>query len=391
MEQQKTTIDITPSILKNKADVFLMTGDSHDADMYYATRFFASDSFTYLQTKNADEILFLSEMERGRAEMESRISDIRTTDEYDFKSKVKARGDPALGYVDCLAELLQKEGIRKIAVPRHFPLFTAQTLKEEGFTVMPIKSPLREMRMKKDETEIEHITSVQDACETAMQSAIDLIKNAIVTDGVLYHNGYTLTSEHIRAQIEHTLLDMGCEADSTIVACGKKSANPHWEGEGAILENEPIVIDIFPRSKKRRYFADMSRTVLKGKPSKELADMYIAVIAAQDAAFSRVKIGAKCSDIHNAVCDVFEKMGYYTIRNNSKVGFIHSTGHGVGLDIHELPNVGDNDYVLEEGNVITIEPGLYDPDIGGIRIEDMIVVTKDGYNNLTKFEKEFVV
>ncbi len=375
----------------NKADAFLMTGDSHDADMYYATRFFASDSFTYLQTKNANEILFLSEMERGRAEMESRISDIRTTDEYDFKSKVKARGDPAQGYVDCLAELLQKEGIKKIAVPRHFPLFTAQTLKEEGFTVMPIKSPLREMRMKKDETEIEHITSVQDACETAMQSAIDLIKNAIVTDGVLYHNGYTLTSEHIRAQIEHTLLDMGCEADSTIVACGKKSANPHWEGEGAMLENEPIVIDIFPRSKKRRYYADMSRTVLKGKPSKELADMYIAVIAAQDAAFSQVKIGARCSDIHNTVCDTFEKMGYYTIRNNSKVGFIHSTGHGVGLDIHELPNVGDNDYVLEEGNVITIEPGLYDPAIGGIRIEDLVVVTKDGYNNLTKFEKEFVV
>ncbi|HJH28409.1 MAG TPA: aminopeptidase P family protein [Methanosarcinaceae archaeon] len=391
MERQKTTIDITPSILKNKADAFLMIGDSHDADMYYATRFFASDSFTYLQTKDADEILFISEMERGRAEMESRISDIRTTNEYDYKSKVKARGDPALGYVDCLAELLQKEDIRKIAVPRHFPLFTAQTLKEEGFTVIPIKSPLREMRMKKDETEIEHITSVQDACETAMQSAIDMIKNAIVTDGVLYYNGYTMTSEHIRAEIEHKLLDMGCEADSTIVACGKQSANPHWEGEGAIMENEPIVIDIFPRNKKSRYYADMSRTVLKGKPSKELADMYSAVIAAQDAAFALIKIGVKCGDIHNAVCDAFEDLGYDTIRNDSKVGFIHSTGHGVGLDIHEFPNVGDNDSLLEEGNVITIEPGLYDPDVGGIRIEDMVVVTKNGYTNLTRFEKDFVV
>ena len=391
MKPQETSFDITDSILKNKADAFLMIGDSHDADMYYATRFFASDPFTYLQTKDTSEILLLSEMERGRAEMESRISDIRTTDEYNYRSKTKARGDPALGYVDCLAELLQKEGIKKITVPRHFPLFTAQTLKEEGFTVMPIKSPLREMRMKKDETEIEHITSVQDACEKAMQSAIDMIKNAIVTNGVLYHNGYTLTSKHIRAEIEHTLLDLGCEADSTIVACGKKSANPHWEGEGAIQANEPIVIDIFPRNKKSRYYADMSRTVLKGKPSKELADMYVAVIAAQDAAFAQIKVGAKCSDIHNAVCDAFEEMGYDSIRNNSKVGFIHSTGHGVGLDIHEHPNVGDNDTVLEEGHVITIEPGLYYPDIGGIRIEDLVVVTKDGYNNLTKFEKEFVV
>ena len=391
MKQPQTLLDITSSIIKNKADAFLMIGSSHDADMYYATRFFASDSFTYLQTKNANEIIFISEMERGRAEMESRISDIRTTDEYGYRSKVKARDDPALGYVDCLAELLQKEGIRKIAVPRHFPLFTAQSLKEEGFTVTPIKSPFRGMRKKKGETEIEHITSVQHACETAMQSAIDMIKNAIVTDDILYHNGYTMTSDQVRAEIEHTLLDMGCEADSTIVACGKKSANPHWEGEGAILANEPIVIDIFPRNKKSRYYADMSRTVLKGKPSKELADMYSAVIAAQDAAFAQVKIGAKCSDIHNAVCDAFDEMGYDTIRNDSKVGFIHSTGHGVGLDIHELPNVGDNNSVLEEGNVITIEPGLYYPDIGGIRIEDMVVVTKDGYKNLTGFEKDFVV
>ncbi|MDO9516882.1 MAG: Xaa-Pro peptidase family protein [Methanosarcinaceae archaeon] len=391
MTKPKTSLDIASSIIKNKADAFLMIGDSHDADMYYATKFFASDSFTYLQTKDGDEILLLSEMERRRAEMESRISDIRTTNEYDYKSKVKARGDPALGYVDCLAELLQKEDIRKIAVPRHFPLFTAQSLKEEGFTVIPIKSPLREMRMKKDETEIEYIVSVQDACEKAMQSAIDMIKNAIVTDGVLYHNGYNLTSEIVRAEIEHTLLDMGCEADSTIVACGKKSANPHWEGEGVIMANEPIVIDIFPRNKKSRYFADMSRTVLKGETSKELGNMYVAVIAAQDAAFKLIKSGVLCSDIHNAVCDSFEELGYDTIRNDSKVGFIHSTGHGVGLDIHEHPNVGDNDSVLEEGNVITIEPGLYDPELGGIRIEDLVVVTKDGYRNLTKFEKNFVV
>ncbi|HJH30837.1 MAG TPA: aminopeptidase P family protein, partial [Methanosarcinaceae archaeon] len=291
----------------------------------------------------------------------------------------------------CLAELLQKEGIRKIVVPRNFSLFTAQALKEDGFTVIPIKSPFQDMRVKKDVTEIGHIKSVQDACERAMQSAIDMISNAIVTDGALYHKGYNLTSEQVRAGIEHTLLDIGCEADSTIVACGKKSANPHWEGEGVLTINEPIVIDIFPRNKKSRYYADMSRTVLRGKPSKKLEDMYNAVIAAQDAAFSKVRIGARCSDIHNAVCDVFEKMGYETIRNGSKAGFIHSTGHGVGLDIHELPNVGDNDFVLEEGNVITIEPGLYYPDVGGIRIEDLVLVTKDGYKNLTLFENKFVI
>jgi Xaa-Pro aminopeptidase len=391
MKKRETSFDITSELLKNNADSFLMSGDSHDADLYYSTHFFASDSFTYLQTKDAGEILLISEMESGRAGIESRISDIRTTQDYDYRSKIKARGDPALAYSDCLAELLQQENVRRIAVPRSFPLFAAQSLKEAGFSVIPIKSPFREMRKRKDESEIEKIQSVQNACEDAMKSAIEIISNAIVQDGLLYHRGYELTSEIVREAIDHKLLDSGCEADDTIVACGKKSSNPHWAGEGVLKAKEPIVIDIFPRSKKNRYHADMSRTVLKGEPSRELADMYDAVLAAQNAAFEHIKPGISCSEVHNAVCDVFEGKGYKTIRDDAKVGFIHSTGHGVGLDIHELPSVGDNGDVLEKGNVITIEPGLYYPDVGGIRIEDMVVVTGDGYENLTKFEKNFVV
>jgi Xaa-Pro aminopeptidase len=391
MKQTDKSFDIKDALLKNNTDAFLMAGDSRDSDMYYSTHFFASDSFTYFQTKNGKEILLISEMERGRAEIESRISDIRTMQDYDYRSKIKVRGDPALAYSDCLAELLQKEGVRKISVPRSFPLFTAQSLKEDGFSVMPIKSPFREMRTKKDESEIEKIETVQDACEHAMKSAIGMISNTIVQDGILYHRGFELTSEIVREAIDHKLLDFGCEAEDTIVACGKKSSNPHWSGEGVLNANEPIVIDIFPRSKKKRYHADMTRTVIKGEPSKELADMYDAVLAAQNAAFERIKPGISCSEVHNAVCDVFEGKGYKTIRDDAKVGFIHTTGHGVGLDIHELPSVGDNDTILEKGNVITVEPGLYYPDIGGIRIEDMVVVTDDGYENLTKFEKNFVV
>jgi len=391
MKQPETTLDITPTLLKNNVDAFLMSGDSNNADMYYATHFFASDSFTYLQTGSADEILLVSEMERGRAEMESRIPAVRTTQDYGYRAKIKARGDPALAYCDCLAELMQQENIRKIAVPRNFPLFTAQALKESGFSVIPIKSPFKEMRTKKDASEIKKIESVQNACEHAMRAAIEMISNAVVLDGVLHHRGYGLTSKIVRTTIEHALLDSGCEADATIVACGKESSNPHWAGEGALMANEPIVIDIFPRSKTDRYHADMTRTVLKGKPSRELVDMYDAVIAAQDAALALIKPGVLCSEVHNAVCDVFEKLGYQTIRNDSKVGFIHTTGHGVGLDVHELPNVGDNDTAIEEGNVITVEPGLYHPDTGGIRIEDLVAVTAGGHVNLTRFEKNFVV
>lgn len=119
--------------------------------------------------------------------------------------------------------------------------------------------------------------------------------------------------------------------------------------------------------------------------------MYETVLAAQKKAFGMVKPGVKAADVHNAICDLFEEHGYDTYRSGSKAGFIHSTGHGVGLDIHELPSVGENEALLEAGNVITIEPGLYYPEIGGIRLEDMVLVTENGCQNLTGLEKRFVL
>jgi Xaa-Pro aminopeptidase len=157
------------------------------------------------------------------------------------------------------------------------------------------------------------------------------------------------------------------------------------------MADEPIIIDIFPRNKRDRYYADMSRTVIKGEATERLADMYDAVLLAQETAIAMVKPGVRCSDIHSRVCEIFEEKGYATYKSGSSVGFIHSTGHGVGLEIHEAPPVGERDVVLEEGNVITIEPGLYYPDVGGIRLEDLILVTADGHENLTEMEKRFLV
>ncbi|WP_135610000.1 Xaa-Pro peptidase family protein [Methanococcoides sp. AM1] len=391
MEQKKNTHDITSSLADNNCDAFLMIGNSNNADIYYSTHFLAGDPFTYIQMKQGEESLIVSTMELNRAKMESRVSNVHTMQEYGYPEKLKERKDGELAYCDCLAAIFQQKKVRHIMVPHDFPLFTAQALKELGFSVIPAKSPFKEMRKEKASEEIEKIKASQYACEKAMEAAIGLVDDARVDNGVLYSGEEALTSETIRATIEHTLLDYGCEAESTIVACGLKSSNPHWEGEGKITVNQPIVIDIFPRSKKSRYFADMTRTVLKGEASKELVDMYEAVHAAQEAAFAVLKPGALYSEVHNAVCDEFEKRGYETIRNNSEVGFIHSTGHGVGLDIHEQPSVATQDGEVEIGHVVTIEPGLYYPELGGIRLEDMVVITEDGFENLTKMEKEFVV
>ncbi len=390
MTSSTSPIDISNMLEKHNSDAYLMVGNSDNADIYYATRFSASDRFAYFHTKNGAETLLISDMEKGRAEIESRISDIRTLQGCDYRSKVHERKDPALAYCDCIAEILQKDGARHIAVPRDFPYHIAQTLKEEGFTIVAVKSPFALLRARKDESEIKMVRKVQDACNTAMKAAVEMIHRSEEVEGVLNYRGFALTSEMIRKEIDMTLLEHGCESDSTIVAAGKGSANPHWEGSGSLKANEPVVIDIFPRSKRERYFADMTRTVLKGEPSEKLIDMYDAVLEAQKAAIEMVKPGVKCSEIHNRVCDIFKEKGYDTIRDGSNVGFIHSTGHGVGLEIHELPFVGDSEVELEEGNIITIEPGLYYPDAGGIRLEDLILVTSNGHENLTEMEKKFV-
>lgn len=372
-------------------DAYLMTGNLHNSDIHYVTRFLASDDFAYLQTDEGKEILFISDMEKGRAEIESRVSTIKTLQDLGYREKMKEKKDPSIAYAACISELLAGEGIKKVAVPYDFPVFESNYLKEAGFSVVPIKSPFRKIRSLKRPEELEAIKYAQMAGEKAMEAAIALISEAEERDGLLYHSGEVLTGAKVLSVIDHTLLDYGCEAEETIVSCGKDTANPHGTTDGPLRANAPIILDIFPRSKKKRYFADMTRTVLHGKASEELKKMYETVLAAQKKGFEMVKPGVKASDVHNAVCDFFEAHGYDTYRSGAKVGFIHSTGHGVGLDIHELPGVGENGVLLEVGNVITLEPGLYYPEIGGIRIEDMVLVTENGCQNFTGLEKRFVV
>lgn len=382
------TTNILDTLIKGNADAYLIVGNSGNADLYFTTEFLSSDQFSYIQTKETKEILLVSSMELGRARNESRVSNILTLEDYNYRNRLQETGDSARAYAECLGQILQKEGARKIAVPHDFPYYVAQVLKENGFSVNSLKSPFKLIRIIKAKEEVALIRGSQKACEKAMENAIEIIREAKVRDDVLYTDNKPLTSETVRYTIEKTLLEYGCEADGTIVACGEGSANPHWLGEGRLVANKPIVIDIFPRHKVHRYCADMTRTVVKGEANEKLTNMYEAVKAAQEAAFKILRAGISTKEVHDAVCEEFKNRGYEV---GTTQGFIHSTGHGVGLDIHEMPSVGLADYPLEAGTVITIEPGLYYPEIGGVRLEDLILVIENGYENLTDFPKEFVV
>ncbi|MCX9010177.1 MAG: Xaa-Pro peptidase family protein [Candidatus Methanoperedens sp.] len=375
------------------ADAYLMVSESaHNADMYYATKFLAVDSFAYFNS--GSEKLLVSDMELGRARKESRVKEVLATSRYSLMEKLRRLKDADAAYCEMLVEFLRSEDAKRVAVPYNFPVQLADCMRKEGLHVIPVKSPFREMREVKNDSEVAAIEKAQRAGERALAEGISTIRKASIRRGVLYHDNEPLSVEDVRAVIEMSLLSQGCEAPDIIIACGKGSSNPHWQGEGELLADEPIVIDMVPRSKKERYYSDMTRTVVRGTPAKKLEDMYSAVLDAQTAAIGKIKAGVTGSEIHNTVCDVLEERGYETSRGKSgefTEGFIHSTGHGVGLDIHEGPNLSESGKELKAGCVVTVEPGLYYKDKGGVRIEDVVVVTRSGCKNLTMFEKNLVL
>lgn len=241
-------------------------------------------------------------------------------------------------------------------------------------------------RRKKTKDQIEAMRKTQKAAEAAMQAVVSYIRSAD-----------NPTSDEAHKIIDEVLEKHGCESpEGHIVASGAQAVEPHEKGKGPIKRGVPVVIDIYPRSKATGYFADMSRTVCIGSASEDIKRMYSAVLDAQELALSMIKPGIKCSNIQDSVEKLFVERGYKTSGKGKEFqfakGFVHSLGHGVGLDIHEMPRIskGSKD-VLEAGDVITIEPALYYPDLGGIRIEDMVLVREEGAENLTDFSKKFEI
>ncbi|MHC1631650.1 MAG: M24 family metallopeptidase [Methanotrichaceae archaeon] len=367
-------------------DGLLFVGDSFcDLDIYYLSRFFAPDRFALLA---ADSITILvSSMEQGRAIKESRADHVERTSDYDILEKLHQLKKPEKAYASVLKEFLRDHNVKKLGVIGNFPVGTYQYLVEE-FSVSIVESPVSEWRSIKTAEEIKAIRSTQRSNEAAMKRAIDMISRSHTKGEILELDGKPLTSERVRSAIDMALLEHGCEATDTIVAGGLDAADPHCNGTGPLPANAPIVIDIFPRSKSTRYFADMTRTVLKGEADPEIMDIYEAVLEAQKAGLDSVRAGTTGAEVHAKVCDVFVDRGYPEREGR---GFVHSTGHGVGLEIHERPNISEIGENLDSGNVVTVEPGLYYPELGGVRLEDIIVVTENGCDNLTTVEKRLVL
>ena len=281
-------------------------------------------------------------------------------------------------------------GLERPAVPPGFPVAHADYLRANGVDVVVDRDVFDNRRRSKNETEIAGIRRAQRACEAALDAARELLRKAQPNGAGLEVEGKPLTCERIKRVIEDVFADHEVEGSDMIVAHGPQTAVGHNSGSGQIAPNEPIVFDLFPRDKATGCYSDMTRTYVVGEPSDEMREWYTLVKRALETSTADVKPGVNGRALFELVCDQFQEAGYKTQLNKDpgevlEDGFFHSLGHGVGLEVHELPSMGRTGQDLVPGDVVTIEPGLYRSGYGGLRLEDIVLVTQDGYEVLTQY------
>jgi Xaa-Pro aminopeptidase len=364
-----------------KRAIVICAASETDANLYYATRFLVGDPVVFARV-GRQRILVLNDLEIGRGRDEARVDEIVSLSELTRRIGKGA----TVGRV--IERELRDRGVTRCEVPHNFPLEVADQLRARRIRVTPRPAPLFPERLRKRPEEVRAIERAQRATEEAVEGAIDLLRRSKIRGHKIVHRGRVVTCERIRRVIDLKLMERSCVARNTIVASGDHGCDPHNRGSGPVRPQQTLVLDVFPRSGETHYYADMTRTVVKGRASAAVKRLYEAVREAQEVGIAGVRHGVNGRTVHEEVKKVFDRLGYKTEpRKGKMVGFFHGTGHGVGLDIHEAPWVSSRDSRLEAGAVVTVEPGLYYFGVGAVRLEDMVLVTKTGCRNLTRFPK----
>lgn len=370
---------------QNQEAILIIAASESDSNLYYATSFLAPDPFIFMEIRGR-KLIAMSELEIDRARKEADVDEVIPTSK--IVAKLRKRGVSRITTAEIAAFLLKERSATKLLVPGNFPIEHADQLRAKGFQIRAKHDPFYDKRMIKTKKEIEAMTQSIRHTERAIAKAVEVLRKSKIKGRYIYYQGKKLTSEMIKQVLNVSLMESGCIAVHTIVSSGKQCVDPHDQGSGPLLAHESIIMDVFPRSSGSRYFADITRTFVKGKASEKLKKMYRAVQAAQNIAFKRIRNGVDGSKIHEAIMRYFESLGFKTGEMGGRMqGFFHGTGHGLGLDIHEPPRISLGRDILRTGEVVTVEPGLYYLDAGGVRIEDDVVVTKTGCKNLVKFQK----
>ncbi len=373
---------------KTKPARLIVAASETDPDMLYATKFWAPDPFIFLE-RNGKRTLVLSDLEIDRGRKQADADEFVMFSE--LENEVQGKSKKAPPYEKVLVRFLKKRGVRSATVPANFPLRYAEELTANKIRVRAANGIFWPEREAKSDTEVEMMGHALRITEKGLKRAIEVLKQAKPASGKrLRWRGKTLTSETLRAEIDSTILRAGGSPNGTIVAGGDQACDPHERGSGSLYADSLIILDVFPRDAKTGYFGDMTRTVLRGRASDAQRQLWETVKGGQALALRRIKAGVDGMTIHRAIQEFFASRGFPTeIRKGRRVGFFHGTGHGLGLEIHEHPRL--QKVTLKDRQALTVEPGLYYPGLGGVRLEDVVLVTKTGCRILSRFPKQLEI
>jgi Xaa-Pro aminopeptidase len=362
--------------------VLIPSGEA-DADFTYASGF-PVETGLYVRFAEGDDVLVASPLEIDRARTQSKAALKLGFAEAGFIDHGPYASWPRLA-----ARMLRDRGHEEARVSPRLQAAYLEELRSAGVQVEIDRDLFVAERRHKSAEEAGFIRSAQRAAEAAVTEVVRLLAQAETKDGVLWLEGRPLTSERLYARAQLLLGEMGFSCPDMIVAGSPECAMPHFRGEGPIRAGAPVIIDIFPSGRGSHYYGDLTRTVVVGEISDEVRKMHAATLQALDAGIESIRSGIAGRDVHHAVCQVLVDRGYGTTTKGYEgpegvAKMNHSTGHGVGLDVHEEPALrGPNEEPLLEGDVVTVEPGLYLLGLGGVRIEDTGMVTNRGFENFT--------
>jgi Xaa-Pro aminopeptidase len=376
------------------ADVLIYADSFRSADMRHAVPLAVPDPFLYAEASGGRHVV-ASSMEAARLE-ELGLFDVHVHEDYGIDELIEAGLERREIVAQLAARAVRALGIERASVPETFPLWLADRLRAEGVELGVDQELFDDRRRVKTAAQLAGMRRAQRAAEAAMDTCRELLRSAEERDGALTLAGEPLTVERVKAAMNAVFASHDTTADEFIVAPGAQGAVGHDMGSGPIPPGVPVVVDIWPRDNASGVFTDMTRTFVVGDVPDDVREWHRLVKEALDRALGEIRAGAEGRSLFEATCEIFEAAGEPTQRTKKPGetladGFFHALGHGVGLEVHEEPGMGrSSQTALVAGDVVTVEPGLYRAGYGGVRLEDIVLVTENGAENLTNYPYELV-
>ena len=373
------------------ADVLILADSTRSPEMRHEVPLAIPDAFLYAE-RDGRRYVVVSSLEAQRVRESGAGIEVIPLENLGIDALLASGAKPSEAALEVYLRACRELGFSSASVPATFPLELADRLRENGVEVRVDRDYFDARRRRKNETELAGLRRAQKACEAALDVGRELLRRASA-NGTLVLGGEPLTCERLKAEVERVFSEHGAYADEFIVAHGAQTAIGHEGGHGAILPGEPVTFDLFPRDRATGVYTDMTRTYVVGEVSDELREYHRLCKEALDRVVAAVKPGVNGRALFEIPCELFAEHGYPTqlTKQPGEVltsGFFHSLGHGVGLEVHERPWLGRVGDDLVAGDVIALEPGLYRAGYGGVRLEDIAIVTEDGVDVVTSYPYE---